>query len=117
MLGRKLGAALAVVPAVVTAVVFAVSSPAAAACSTHSWSDKDPAGANEYTEESAPLRTGPYEDCSAITTLPTSTALNYHCFITNSYGNTWTHVKVKGRDLSGWIWDNHLKDNGSPNRC
>lgn len=118
MLGRRVGAGLAVVPIAVAAVAFAVSSPASAAsCGSYSWSNKDPASANEYTIESAPLRSGPMESCSAVRTLSTSTALDYHCYVTNEFGNTWTHVKVKGQDLYGWIWDNHLYSNGSPYRC
>ncbi|MGC4808209.1 hypothetical protein [Micromonospora sp. DT233] len=116
MLGRRFRASLAVVPIAVATTVFAVGSPASAACKTD-WSNKGAGGRGQYTEEAAPLRSGPAEGCSSDKTLPASTALIYHCFVTNTAGNSWTHVKVQGQNLSGWIWDNHLKDNGSPYKC
>ncbi|MDF4250392.1 hypothetical protein [Streptomyces sp. WMMB303] len=41
--------------------------------------------------------------------------IDYHCYVTNSYGNTWTYVRVQTGTLSdyGWIYDGNLPSNGS----
>ncbi|MFE9387915.1 SH3 domain-containing protein [Streptomyces sp. NPDC006784] len=66
---------------------------------------------------SAPVRKGPYGDCSATRWLYTDDApmIDYHCYVTNSYGNTWTYVRVQTGTLSdyGWIYDGNLPSNGS----
>ncbi|MBB5868519.1 hypothetical protein F4553_001898 [Allocatelliglobosispora scoriae] len=76
-----------------------------------------PIGAADPTLDSSPLRTGPYESCTSLKTLPGSTALDYYCYVTNSYDHTWTYVKVRGQNLYGWIFDDHLYSNGSPYKC
>lgn len=115
---NKVRTGLVVMALTVAAGVFAVGSPASAAITCGSTvSDKDSSTGGQWTLDSSPLRTGPYESCAAITTLGAGTNVNYFCFFENTYGNTWTYVKVKGQNLYGWIFDDHLYSNGSPVRC
>ncbi|MEV1005918.1 SH3 domain-containing protein [Streptomyces sp. NPDC049881] len=102
----------------VTPAAMADTQGAAAECYHPWWENKDSDTGKTY-EGSYSIRTGPNQGCPTVTPVIQSNVLFYHCFVTNSAGNTWTHVRVNmsGNDYWGWIWDGNLTDNGSKVRC
>jgi len=87
---------------------------------THSYSDKDKQGTGHVdTGSSVVLHKGPYADCPTVQYVIATDRLYYHCYVVNSFGNTWTNVRVVilGVDYVGWIWDNNLDDGGSLYLC
>ncbi|MFJ8085420.1 SH3 domain-containing protein [Streptomyces sp. NPDC096205] len=94
----------------------AADSRAAAVDCSWSWSDKDKTGEGRVTG-TYPLNKGPYGACDTVDTLYSGTYLYYHCYVVNEYGNTWTHVRVAGTSVSGWVWDDGLDDGGSLEPC
>ncbi|MEV0097376.1 SH3 domain-containing protein [Streptomyces sp. NPDC050738] len=87
----------------------------AAACTHPAWSNKD-AGSGYISGSSAPLRTGPNEGCPTTATIY-GAKLYYHCYVVNSAGNTWTHARIDGTQINGWIYDGNLNDNGATKPC
>jgi hypothetical protein len=35
----------------------------------------------------------------------------------NSYGNTWTHLRLSGTNVEGWVYDVYLDDFGATHLC
>ncbi|MEU9608870.1 SH3 domain-containing protein [Streptomyces sp. NPDC017979] len=99
----------------VTAATPAVSADAGPASCSHSWSNKD--GDTGRVKQTSPLRQGPHEACGSVAQVYTTSLLAYHCYMTNGVGNTWTHARIQGTDIQGWIWDGNLRDNGSTKPC
>lgn len=67
----------------------------------------------DYTIDSSPGRTGPYEACSRVATIPADTPLYVSCYVENSYGNTWSYIGLRGF----WIYDAHFLDGGAGKPC
>lgn len=102
--------------------VAAPSSYAAAdgaqACTHPAWSNKS-SGKGQPSGSVTYLRTGPNKDCG-ITAEVYSSVMFYHCWVTNSAGNKWTHVRIDGTEINGWVYNPQLDDGGSQaadNRC
>jgi hypothetical protein len=114
-MNRRLMAALATIPLVAAGLVASVAAPASANCGSHPWTNRD--GDTGFTLDRSPIRTGPHESCAVVRTVPASTSLFYHCFTVNESGNTWTHVRIAGTQTFGWVFDDHLNDHGSFDRC
>lgn len=74
--------------------------------------DLNPYRTKDYAAVSAPVRMGPYGACDSVGTLPVNSSVTVDCYVTNSYGNTWSYIHGYG-----WVWDSNLKNNGSPNAC
>lgn len=110
---RKKWFSAASVPALALAGMIATSAPASATCGGHRWSNPDGTGGS--TRGSVSLRIGPHQGCGR--TAWVSGYLYYHCYIRNSAGNTWTHVRVPGTQIVGWVWDGNLRDGGSVRYC
>ncbi|MCX4967030.1 SH3 domain-containing protein [Streptomyces sp. NBC_00654] len=107
--------------------VLTATAPAATAVPTGSsacpggvgWSNKSP-GTGTAKGDSALLRSGPSEDCGVTYTVGTAVVLNYHCWVKNSAGNKWTHVRVDNTTFQGWVYNARLDDGGSvhpDNKC
>lgn len=67
------------------------------------------------------MRTGQYSQCPVAANgnawgQPVH-LLDYHCYTTNSYGNTWTYLRNISNGVSAWVYDGHLLDGGSTVRC
>ncbi|MEV1005922.1 SH3 domain-containing protein [Streptomyces sp. NPDC049881] len=104
--------------ALITAPSASAGEAGAEACTHPSWSNKDDGwGGLNKTSGTAPLRTGPNEGCGVVANVNTSQVLYYHCYTFNSSGNSWTHVRIKGTQTQGWIWDEHLTFHGSTVGC
>ncbi|MEV1008688.1 SH3 domain-containing protein [Streptomyces sp. NPDC049881] len=123
-ISRRAKLAAAVLPLAFTATSL-VTAPAATAgetganaCQHPSWSNKD-SGTGTIGDHInvGRIRTGPNEGCDVRHALFDDVTLYYHCFVLNSAGNTWTHVRVKGTDINGWIWDYNLNNGGSTKLC
>lgn len=82
------------------------------ACTHPSWSNKSP-GKGTAKDSTAKVRTGPSEDCAVTATVGTSVALQYHCWVKNAAGNKWTHVRIDGTEINGWVYNGNLDDGGS----
>ncbi|MFI7273252.1 SH3 domain-containing protein [Streptomyces sp. NPDC049879] len=127
-ISRRAKLAAAVLPLAFTATSL-VTAPAATAgeagadaCQKNvDWSNKDSGIGfiNNTKYVSGPLRTGPNAGCPAVETLWAGNAAYYHCYVLNSAGNTWSHVRivVGGTSYNGWIWDEYLDDGGSTKLC
>ncbi|MET7670957.1 hypothetical protein [Micromonospora luteifusca] len=93
------------------------SAAALAYCSLEGWGDKDKNDSGHLTRAAEVLRVGPYAGCTGDYMIYDTNLLYYHCYAYNSYGNTWTHVRIAGTNISGWVWDNILDDLGSNVQC
>jgi len=115
---RFLGAA-AVVPLLASVMVVLTPGVAEAVTCGQSWSDQDKGG---YGYPDGPgdgtvtMHTGIYGACPSAGTVR-GFKLWYHCYRTNSYGHTWTNVRVDGTTVSGWVYDAYLSDGGSIYHC
>ncbi|MEU7481942.1 hypothetical protein AB0A63_38635 [Lentzea sp. NPDC042327] len=90
----------------------------ALACSQHSHSAKDTFNRGRAAKSSIPIRSaGPYSGCSIDGYVDNTVNLHYHCYVTNSAGNTWTWVRVVDQPVAGWVWDENLVGGGSAVRC
>ncbi|MDX3185230.1 SH3 domain-containing protein [Streptomyces sp. NPDC052071] len=117
---RKLWTALALPLLAASATLVSAPTAGAAvagaeACTHPAWSNKD-AGSGYISGSSAPLRTGPNEGCPTTATVY-GAKLYYHCYVVNSAGNTWTHARIDGTQINGWIYDGNLNDNGATKAC
>ncbi|MEU4181025.1 SH3 domain-containing protein [Streptomyces sp. NPDC026589] len=92
------------------------ASAGSAACTHPSWVNKD-SGSGYGQQLYERIRTGPSSDCPMTTWVPSSQRLYYHCYWNNSAGNNWTHVRVSGTEVNGWIWNGNLNDGGSRKQC
>jgi hypothetical protein len=94
------------------------AAPAQAApnpCAHPAWANND-SDTGHVISGTDPVHNGPYGDCPVNFTVTPSVTLSYDCYVTNSFGNTWTHVRnPQGRE--GWIVDGYLNDNGSSALC
>jgi hypothetical protein len=116
---HKAMAALTIpVAAVMSTLVLtpAATAAPAAGCSSPSWSDKD-GGSGEPNKYNAAVHSGPEGVCAILFDVDPGTTLQYDCYVVNSSGNTWTHIKGPGANSVGWIWDAYLNDNGATSRC
>lgn len=118
-ISRKLIRAAAVVPLVVGGLAVLTPGAAEAATCGQSWSDKDKSGYGNGigSAGTVPLRTGIYADCPVRTPAGNGYTLWYHCYRINSYGNSWTHLRVNGTNISGWVYSGNLSDGGSTVAC
>ncbi|MFI7273256.1 SH3 domain-containing protein [Streptomyces sp. NPDC049879] len=92
----------------------------AEACTHPKWSNKDSdTGRLKSSELLAPIHTGPNAGCPITADILHGDVVYYHCFVNNSSGNSWTHVRVRidVYDFNGWVWDEYLDDNGATHRC
>ncbi|WP_052851063.1 SH3 domain-containing protein [Streptomyces avicenniae] len=121
----KLAAALLPLALAATALVTAphataatAGESAAAACPQPKHSNKD-----AYSSEiiaslgSAPLRAGPSSDCPTVVRVYSGTRFQFHCFVYNSSGNSWTFVRLDGTQIYGWMYDGNIGGGGSTKRC
>ncbi|MFF1465467.1 SH3 domain-containing protein [Streptomyces sp. NPDC058330] len=99
----------------VAAPVASAAASGTAACTHPAWSNKD-SGSGYVAGSSAPLRTGPSADCPTTATVY-GALLYYHCYVTNSAGNTWTHARIDGTQINGWIYDGNLTNSGAVKHC
>ena len=122
LFSRRFLAGAVAIPVVTGGLVLITPGAAEAATCGQSWTNKDPGGgqaiyqsANGYT---FPLRTGIYSDCRVTWWVSDGIPLKYDCYRMNSNYNTWTHLHVASDPtVSGWAWDQNLKDGGSVYPC
>ncbi|MEU1312427.1 SH3 domain-containing protein [Streptomyces cinnamoneus] len=108
----------AVAPLLAASAALAVSAPQASAaptgaesCTHPSWSNKSGAKGTARGAE-AFVRTGPSDDCGTVAKVGTNVTLYYHCWVKNSSGNKWTHARIEGTNIDGWIYNARLDDGG-----
>jgi hypothetical protein len=87
----------------------------AAACAHPAWRNADE-GSGHVIQSSVAIHNGPYADCGTTFYVFPSDLLYYHCYIFNG-SNTWTHLRLSGSTLEGWVWDAHLDDGGAAAQC
>jgi hypothetical protein len=84
-------------------------------CAHPAWSNID-TDTGHVSSGSRPVHNGPYADCPVNYYVGPTVTLSYDCYVFNSFGNTWTHVRdPQGRE--GWIVDGYLNDGGSFDEC
>lgn len=69
------------------------------------------------TGGSTPIHIGPYGACPVTTYVGNSRTLIYDCYVVNDYQHWWTHVRVSGSTIQGWIWLGYLDNGGANTRC
>jgi hypothetical protein len=118
-ISRRFLSGAAAVPLLASAMVVLTPGVAQAVTCGQSWSDKDktgfgyPAGPGDG---GVTLHTGIYGDCPSKGTTR-GIKLWYHCYRVNSYGHTWTNVRMEGYDFSAWVYDAYLNNGGSNVPC
>jgi hypothetical protein len=96
----------------------AASAASPSACTMPSWSNKDARTGTVIAPSGvASMHNGPNSDCPILDTMFAGDKLYYHCYVYNSAGNTWTHLRLGGTQIQGWVWDEYLTDRGSDNLC
>lgn len=116
---RRFLTAAAAVPLLASVMVVLTPGVAEAVTCGQSWSDNDKGGSGYPAGPGGgpvTLHTGIYGDC------PSNGSVNgyrlfYHCYRTNSYGHTWTHVRIDVIDVKGWVYDAYLSNGGSTVPC
>ena len=111
--------AAAVVPLLASAMVVLTPGVAEAVTCGQSWSDVDKSGSgfpDGPGDGTVMMHTGMYGDCPSAGTVR-GFKLWYHCYRTNSYGHTWTNLRMEGYDWSAWVYDAYLSDGGSLYPC
>ncbi|MEU7162649.1 SH3 domain-containing protein [Streptomyces chrestomyceticus] len=121
----RLAAAIAV-PLLLSGATLTVTAPSAGAaptgadaCTHPGWSNKS-SGKGTAKGDSVKVRTGPNKECGVVATVGTARVLFYHCWVKNSAGNRWTHVRIDGLNVDGWVYNKNLDDGGSDhpdNKC
>ncbi|GAB3982190.1 hypothetical protein V1634_26790 [Plantactinospora veratri] len=82
------------------------------------WSNVDgDVGYVESGRSYAAMRSGPYDTCTIDNYAYSGETLYYHCYFLNIYGNRWTHLRVAGTTIDGWVYSGNLNDGGSNNPC
>ena len=113
----------AALPVMVTAAVLTVSPSAAAApaaCPKPTATNKDSGWGTTKDSTGGPIRVGPSTGCDTRFWPMIDDKLFYHCYVVNSAGQKWTHVRPdvpNGTDKQGWVYSGHLDDGGSTKRC
>ncbi|MFE9853485.1 hypothetical protein ACFYPN_32525 [Streptomyces sp. NPDC005576] len=74
--------------------------------------DLNPTQQIDYAETTATVRVGPYGACTATNSYAPGQSLTVNCYVTNSYGNTWSYIRG-----SGWVWDANLRYGGAGALC
>ena len=116
---RRFLTAAAVAPLLASAMVVLTPGVAEAVTCGQGWSDNDktnygyPDGPGDG---SVTMHTGIYGDCASAGKV-NNIRLWYHCYRVNSYGHTWTHVRMDGSDVKGWVYDAYLSNGGSNVPC
>ncbi|GGZ58549.1 hypothetical protein GCM10010387_60550 [Streptomyces inusitatus] len=113
----------AVLPMIAAAGLVTAAAPAQSAtsasgplgCSNHPWSNKD-SDSGQVTSSSL-VRPGPHASCGETARVYPGEVLYYHCYVTNESGNTWTHLRISGTNIQGWVYDGNLNDGGSTKVC
>ncbi|MGW7411237.1 SH3 domain-containing protein [Streptomyces sp. NPDC054863] len=96
------------------------AAPSAAYGCGHAWSNKSSGKGYPKAGVTVLIRNGPHESCSATWEATGRVLMQYHCWIENSAGNKWTHIRVDGTNINGWVYNPRLDDGGSvhpDNKC
>ncbi|MFF1359337.1 SH3 domain-containing protein [Streptomyces sp. NPDC058297] len=117
-ISRILLAVSAPVFALATMTVTApTASATAAACAFNpAHPNKDSGSGHVVSGKKAPLRSGPHSGCGTIMTVDSSWKLYYHCSYFNGQ-SAWTHLRLAGTDVEGWIYVENLNDFGADKTC
>jgi len=116
---RRFLATAAAVPLLASVMVVLTPGVAEAVTCGQSWSDNDKTGSgfpDGPGDGGVYMHTGYYGDCPSVGKVR-GYRLWYHCYRTNSYGNTWTHVRMDGSNINGWVYDPYLSNGGSTVPC
>jgi hypothetical protein len=115
---RRIAATALALPLLAGGLVVANTQTASAACAHPAWQNRS-SGAGKM-KSTSPIRSGPAEGCSVTKSVGTSTDLFYHCWVQNTAGNKWTHVRIASGTTEGWVYNGNLNDGGlssSGTRC
>jgi hypothetical protein len=111
-------ASAATLPLLIGGLTLVTASPASAVTCEHpAWADNDKSGSGFGVLSSTPVRTGVEGACDATAYVGSSVRLWYHCYVFNSFGNTWTNVRIDGTNIVGWVADVNLNNGGSIYPC
>ena len=111
-------AGAATLPLLVGGLSLVTASPAdAIPCIHPAWSDKDQTGTGESLYANIPMYNGPMSSCALVTHINPGEKLYYHCYYVNASGNTYTHLRIAGTSIEGWVGDSYLNNYGSAYRC
>lgn len=63
------------------------------------------------------LNDGPYSYCGNVVWMSAGDSFHYGCYLTNSYGHSWTYGRMGADGAWGWVSADHLDDRGSQVPC
>ncbi|MFJ2743242.1 protein kinase [Streptomyces sp. NPDC087440] len=90
--------------------------PVSKSCS--GWAHSNRSDGYGRASKTTHLYTGPYAECSFVTTVKPGTKVYFHCYVTNAYANTWIYGRISGTKTEGWlIAEKSTLDSGTLNRC
>jgi Ni/Co efflux regulator RcnB len=114
---RRLTALVPMAAVVALAAPLALATPAAAhaPCGT-TVPDLDPSAWGK-TANGVHQRSGSSTGCTSHGLAYSTHTLDYHCWTLGNDGYTWTYVRNDATNVSGWMRDNLLSDNGSTVSC
>ncbi|MGW4236234.1 SH3 domain-containing protein [Streptomyces sp. NPDC004749] len=119
LLGVSAAPAAQADPAPSSAAAVTATVPSATAASVDVQACTSPKPTDKSSGEGTPkgdyalVRSAPSSSCTAEYLVGTDVTLHYHCWVTNSAGNKWTHVRIDKTKISGWVWNGALDDGGS----
>lgn len=115
---RRLAAASAslvgaVVVSIGTTSLLAAPASAATSCTRPSHVNVSSGSGHGTKAGGTPIRVGPYSSCGIVRSVGASRLLYYHCWRLNALGHLWTHVRIAGTEVRGWVYNANLDDGGA----
>ncbi|MEV7526633.1 serine/threonine-protein kinase [Streptomyces sp. NPDC091371] len=90
--------------------------PVSTACT--GWAHSNRSDGYGYAAQETHLYTGPYAECSFVTTVKSGVKVYYHCYVTNAHGNKWFYARIEGTNTEGWLFsDKATVKAGTLARC
>lgn len=116
---RRWLAGAATLPLLVGGLSVVTASPADAITCIHpAWSNKDTNSGQIWSGyHNINMYDGPMSSCIVVAVLNPGQILYYDCYYLNAAGNEYTHLRIGGTSIEGWVGSNFLDDFGSNYKC
>lgn len=116
---RRWLASAATLPLLVGGLTLSTASSASGnsiPCTHPAWTNPD-TGSGHVLVSSTPMYTGPEASCGVVDYINPGTLLYYHCYVVNANGYHYTHLRIAGDTIQGWIYSARLDDGGASHYC
>lgn len=94
------------------------ASASVSGCLSPAAPNRDSGSGHVKSGRKAPLRQFPTSSssCPTVGKIDSSVKLYYHCVYFNG-ANWWTHLRVEGTSVQGWMYNGNLNDDGASKPC